>query len=233
MPVWPGRRCSSAIVMGVKRAASCGNAPVVCAILLIAVHGAFDIDFQFAALLAFLAMLLTLHAAPEPRRRSRSLDRAWGLPLALLFLVASFAASGFGLSAAIRQVLEQNPLAKRDDSVRSDYAEALRRAGAWSELAKAFSEDSIASAEQALYAAEALYAFGDDARAEDILLAELEREPGNVDLFESARLLLASHDAGEEARERYRQAAARANAMASTGLAALIGNQEQLPETLA
>ncbi len=240
----------AAIVVGVKRTASCGNAPVVCAILLIAVHGAFDIDFQFAALLAFLAMLLTLHAAPEPRRRSRSLDRAWGLPLALLFLAASFAASGFGLwaasakdasasaaakadAAAIRQVLEQNPLAKRDDSVRSDYAEALRRAGAWSELAKAFSEDSIASAEQALYAAEALYAFGDDARAEDILLAELEREPGNVDLFVSARLLLASHDAGEEARERYRQAAARANAMASTGLAALIGNQEQLPETLA
>ena len=146
---------------------------------------------------------------------------------------ASASAAAKADAAAIRQVLEQNPLAKRDDSVRSDYAEALRRAGAWSELAKAFSEDSIASAEQALYAAEALYAFGDDARAEDILLAELEREPGNVDLFESARLLLASHDAGEEARERYRQAAARANAMASTGLAALIGNQEQLPETLA
>ena len=132
-----------------------------------------------------------------------------------------------------QRVLEQNPLAERDDSVRSDYAEALRRAGAWSELAKAFSEGSIASAEQALYAAEALYALGDDARAEDILLAELEREPGNVDLFESARLLLASHDAGEEARERYRQAAVRANAMGSMGLAALIGNQEQLPETLA
>lgn len=239
-----------AVVLGVRRAASCRNTPAACAILMVAVHGALDIDFQFAALLAFLAMLLTLSAAPEPRRRPRGLDRAWGFPLVLLFLAVSFTASGFGLWAAsakdasasaaakadadaIRQALEQNPLAEHDDSVRSNYAEALRRAGAWSELAKAFSEGPIASAEQALYAAEAFYALGDDARAEDILLAELEREPGNVELFESARLLLASHDAGEEARERYRQAAARANAMASMGLAALIGNQEQLPETLA
>lgn len=75
-------------------------------------------------------------------------------------------------------------------------------------------------------------ALGEDAEAEGVLLTELEREPGNVELFESARLLLTSCDAGEDAEERYRLAAARANAMASEGLASLIGNQERLPETI-
>lgn len=238
-----------AVVVGAKRAVSCGNVPVACAILMIAVHGVFDIDFQFSALLAFLAMLLTACPAPKPGRRPQSREGARGLPLAMLLLTTAFAANALGLWAAgakdacasaavtadadaIRQAMERNPLVARDDSVRSCYGEALWRAGAWGELAQFFDGGSFMSSDQTLFAVEALYALGENAQAESILLTELERESGNVDLFESARLLLASHDAGEDARERYRLAAARANAMASEGLASLMGNQERLPETL-
>ena len=91
----------------------------------------------------------------------------------MLLLTAAFAANALGLWAAgakdacvsaaeaadadaIRQAMERNPLAARDDSVRSCYGEALWRAGAWDELAQFFDGGSIMSSDQALCAAEAL-----------------------------------------------------------------------------
>ena len=251
-----------AVVAGTRGAISCRNVPIACAILMIAVHGAIDIDFQFSALLAFLAMLLTGCAKPavaryrglafnglRGARESQGRGRTWRATFVATFLTTVLMASVCGLwvtsvkdecvsaaklgdANAIRQVIEQNPLAEHDDSVRSHYGEALWRTDSWSELAHVFGEDSISSADQALFAAEAFYALGDDAHAEDVLLTELERELGNVDLFARARFQLATHDASEEAQERYRLAAVQANVLSSTGLAPLMGNQEHLPETL-
>lgn len=251
------------VVLGIKRSTASADVPVACATLIIALHGAIDIDFQFSALLGFLAMLLIGRHAPKVPTEARETVSArlrgrCGLRgcsaarirvVAASVLAAAMVANGVGSWAAsvkdgcasaakagdanaIRRVLEDNPLAAHDDSVRSYYGEALWRACTWSELAHAFDEDSISSADQALYVAEALYALGGDAEAESLLLSELEREPGNVDLFARARFLLATHDASEEAQERYRSAAIHANALASEGLASLIGNQEQLPQTL-
>lgn len=239
------------IVVGVRRSVSCKNVPVSCAIILIAVHGALDIDFQFSALLVFFAMLLAGCSAPfaHKQRDVETRSQASRVAVPLTFLTAAFVASAFGLWAAgaknecltgaragdagaIRRVLEENPFAGCDNAVQEYLGQALWCAGAWSELASTFGKDSISSAQQALYAAEALYALGNDAEAENVLLVELEREPGNIDLFEQARFLLASHDASKEAQKRYRSAAIRANALSSGELASLMGNQEHVPETI-
>lgn len=234
----------AAVVIGVKRAVVHRDIPVVCALLIVVLHGAIDLDFQFSALLVLLALLLMGRQESTSAVSSRWLKSASVVSFVLIFVVSlsglwaatvrdeCASAAKAGDAGVVRHHLEANPLATHDEAVRTQYAEALWRASEWEELAESFSVDSISSADQALYAAEAQYALGNNADAENIVLSELEREPGNVDLFKSARLLLVAHDASEEAQRRYRAAAAHANELASTGLAALIGNQEHLPETI-
>lgn len=234
----------AAVVIGVKRAVAHRDIPVVCALLIVVLHGVIDIDVQFSALLVLMALLLMGRQDSTSAADSRWLKSASMVSLALIAVVAlcglwaatvrdeCASAAKAGDTGAVRQYLEADPLAVHDESVRTQYAEALWRASEWEELAESFDADSISSADQALYAAEAQYALGNNTDAENILLSELEREPGNINLFERVRFLLATHDASEEAQERYQSAAAHANEMASTGLAALIGNQEHLLETL-
>ncbi len=68
----------------------------------------------------------------------------------------------------------------------------------------------------------AYYEEGQKEKAQDILIAEVEQQPGNFRLFEYVRFLLYQMDADAETWARYTAAAERANEMATEDLAALM-----------
>ena len=242
----------AAVFFGLRRLLMARRWELVICVALILAHVAIDFDLRFtsvAALLAFLLMAsqpargcsgLEMHHDGNVLRRRFVARVAKSFAVCLVAVGCCAGAWSDGQSKLVESLAEGGDaqsicelrqglsLAACDEHVRSCYLEALCAAGDWAEVREEIEAGGISSAEQAVVAARAYYALDEDQLAEDVLLAELEREPCNVELFECAQAMLRAEGASEHARQRYAQAAQAANEVTSKGLAALLRNQEHV-----
>lgn len=139
---------------------------------------------------------------------------------------ASYAADV--VSARVIAAFEGNALAERDVDAQASYLVALCDAGR-PEAAVAYAEErGVRSADQAFAVAYAWRAQDDDVRAAETLIAELEREPFNLYLFQEVARFFADNGVPAECADRYEAAVAAANRLAREWPASLLANQENV-----
>lgn len=207
-----------------------------CAALLLLLHSFLDFNLQYFPILALLAFLLLTGAegAPCPAGRRgvgrRAICGLLAVPLVIMLytkqteqrLVKRAGAGDWpGVSEiwlSNRRILGDDPEAERI------YGFALYSQGRYDEIPPLLEDPWGLKTDELTLISEAYAALGEEQRAFALLLDELERQPFNVDLFETAAGFLTEYHAPSESVERYNEIAGEANTHRSY-LAGLMGDQ--------
>lgn len=224
---------------------------------MLALHSLVDFDLQFSALAALLAFLLIV-PCDEGEGGSSSESMSNGSPTALVcgvlglavIVVCSFgiaidrdraeatafstepSASALTSDNDIAQMViaafEESDLARRDVDAQSLYLAALFAQSRYQDIVAYTGRCGVGSDDQALVLAYAYEALGYTDRAANALVAELEREPFNLYLFQEVALFFEEHGVPESCISRYRAAVDEANRRAHEWPASLLANQENV-----
>lgn len=214
--------CAIAIgVIALLRADRRGSGTAAAAAaVLIAVHSLIDFDLQFGAIAFFLAFLLSTSQGPTLPAKN-----LWaGLALAVLGTSACFVGTlaevsktGFSLANAtgdysqVLELFDGSPLAKGDVSAQTQYVVALYGAGDRERIGTFLEEQGASTDEQAIYLAAALYESGEDEKAGELLIEQMELQPYNDEFYRNVKSLIDMYGLSENLKIRYNAAVANAN----------------------
>ena len=251
----------AAVVIGAINVCRCGQTWLCPAVAALALHSLVDFDLRFAALSTLLALLLCGGSREEglpSRNRQESDKRPFG-QIAVASRIADGATAiaglamaalcAIGLWAGIRLAFfeedvagceesviaeyEQDALAQADTTAQVSYVQALYRLGREADAARFLQEGGVRTGAQALVLAQIQAERGDRAAACETMVAELEREPLNVDLFEGTSDLFETYaidpeTVGASLWNRYESAVERANELSQAWPASLLDNQKEV-----
>lgn len=217
--------------------------------VVVLLHMLVDFDGRYSSMLLLLAVLLYAGSEPAFQLEGRLLAIAGPLLLAL--------ACVFGVSLDLRKQEEGSleaamqmlsdvadadgsdsaapaggslidSLAANDASVVAARYAALSAEGRFSDVVRLYECLGVSDAEQACLVAQSLLVVGETQRAGDLLLAELEKQPYNVDFYEYAGRVLLKANADASVLEGYNDLVDAANVLAQQAPAAYLDNQKTI-----
>lgn len=207
-----------------RKGASDMDGGVFVALLLMALHSLVDLDLQFGALgflFAYLAGGVRAPVASVKRLQAGLVCGVLGCCLCLTGFLAEMSKTSMSVANSLQDysetclLYEGNPLAGDDVSAQAAYLEALYSLEEYERVAAYYAERGAASDVQALYVALSLYHMGSSEEAGRALIQELERQPYNVEFYESAKSVLDACGLNDELKGRYNEAVKRANELAA------------------
>lgn len=233
---------AGAAILGLKDLVKRRQVPALIAAALVLAHALVDFDLRFGALAFLLVFLLIDDSGPEIPRVPAVVA---GVALDAMVVVACTAglwaegvrgrldaAAVAGDAEVAEQMLAEGAAVQGDVAAVTSCLEAFARAGEWDPIAALYCQMGASSSEQAILVAQSLFECGDAEEAAAVLIGELKRGPYQVVLFEQVEILFDEYGVSDAAKVSYREALDDANALAETGRAAWLGNQETMSSRL-
>lgn len=184
-------------------------------VALICLHSLFDFDFQFGFIAIFVAFLMC-----DGGGKSIKVSRTWTgflISLACLLLsVSGLLAESFRTAASIANdradyewvmsTYKRNQLVFNDKSMQSSYLNACYSSGNYSSAVSFYNTRGCQSDDQAIYIALSAFELEDPQMGSDVLVSEMENEPNNESLAESAHYIFETYGIDTECLDRYNSA---------------------------
>ena len=244
----------AAAVLGLKALACRKEELYLACAVVILLHFTIDFDARFTALLCVLALLLCVapgsaeagkdEAATStaagvqkaPKGRAGRMVATIACAAVSLFLCALGSLAGFvsstasfyssvGAVADLQDMCESNVLARTDIGLQNETVIALANVHANQQIEAFYRTHGISSDVQAVYYASALFQLGKGAEAQLILVNQMEKQPGNYELFQAANEYFAAYGLDQSLMQRYDAALARANNLTTQGVAPQLESQ--------
>ena len=206
------------------------GAAAVALIAMLAIHCLFDFDLQFGALALFASFLVCAPDGPSIR-----VQKLWAgvislvvcLPLCAVGVLADFSKSAVYMANESGDYWEAellsrgNSIVNDDVSMQTQYLLACYGAYDYGKVEFFYKTYGTSSDEQAVYVALSCFALGDSAEASEALVSEMEKQPWNPELIESARTVFDTYPIDESVRQRYNAAIEHSNSLAENAPAIL------------
>ena len=212
------------LAIGLKHLYSCRNREsglaAFISVVLICLHSIFDFDFQFGFIAAFAAFLIC-----DGEGKALKVGRTWtGIVIALtcLFLsVSGLLAESFRTASSIANdradygwvmsIYEKNPFVFNDQLMQGAYLNACYSSGDYSRAVAFYQSRGCQTDEQAIYIALSAFELEDPQMASDVLVSEMEKEPNNESLAESAHYIFETYGIDTGCLDRYNAAVKKLN----------------------
>lgn len=189
-------------------------------VVLICLHSLFDFDLQFGFIAVFAAFLIC-DGEGKALRVGRMVP---GIAISFLCLALSTSgllAESFRTAATVANdradygwvmsIYEKNQLVFNDQSLQASYLNACYSSGSYSRAAAFYEARGCHSDEQAIYIGLSYFELEDPQMASHVLVSEMEKEPNNEALVESAHYIFETYGIDTDCLDRYNAAVQKLN----------------------